>query len=201
MLTVSRQRTKQRTARGSYRALKMLVLRKTFRLPYVHKTSYLVWPCSVSRDVRIGPYSFVNKGCRIAPGVTMGRYVMLAPEVVITGADHRFDVPGTPMIFSGRPGLTSTVVEDDVWIGYGAYVTAGVRIGRGAIVAARSVVTKDVAAYTIVGGVPARFIRYRFTPEQMETHNRMLDGPTVVGSYATKKKVSDGGAAEDGRSE
>lgn len=64
------------------------------------------------------------------------------------------------------------VIGNDVWIGYGAVVMSGVRIGDGAIVAAQAVVTKDVAPYTIVGGVPAREIRSRFDPE---TVARLLD--------------------------
>ena len=58
------------------------------------------------------------------------------------------------------------VLEDDVWIGYRATVLSGVRIGQGAVVAAGSVVTQDVPAYAIVGGVPAKVLRYRF-PEQV----------------------------------
>lgn len=57
------------------------------------------------------------------------------------------------------------VVEDDVWIGYGATIMSNVHIGQGAVVAAGAVVTKDVPPYAIVGGVPARVIRYRFETE------------------------------------
>lgn len=57
------------------------------------------------------------------------------------------------------------VVEDDVWLGYGATVLSGVHIGQGAVVAAGSVVTKDVLPYAIVAGVPAKVIKYRFSPE------------------------------------
>ena len=56
-------------------------------------------------------------------------------------------------------------VDDDVWIGYGATIMSGVHIGQGAIVAAGAVVTKDVPPYAIVGGVPAKVIKYRFEPE------------------------------------
>lgn len=59
------------------------------------------------------------------------------------------------------------VVDDDVWIGYGATVLSGVHIGQGAVVAAGAVVTKDVPAYAIVGGVPAKVIKYRFAPEMI----------------------------------
>lgn len=59
----------------------------------------------------------------------------------------------------------TTVVEDEVWIGLGALILSGVRIGKGAIVGARSVVTRDVPPYAIVGGNPAKVIKYRFPQE------------------------------------
>ena len=60
------------------------------------------------------------------------------------------------------------LVDDDVWIGYGATIMSGVHIGQGAVVAAGAVVTKDVPPYAIVGGVPAKVIKYRFEPEMIE---------------------------------
>lgn len=60
------------------------------------------------------------------------------------------------------------IVEDDVWIGYGATILSGVTIGQGAIVAAGAVVTKDVPPYAVVGGVPAKVIKYRFEPHIIE---------------------------------
>lgn len=59
------------------------------------------------------------------------------------------------------------IVEDDVWIGYGATILSGVRIGQGAVVAAGSVVTKDIPPYAIVGGIPAKVIKYRFNDEMI----------------------------------
>lgn len=59
------------------------------------------------------------------------------------------------------------IIDDDVWIGYGATIMSGVHIGQGAVIAASAVVTKDVPPYAIVGGVPAKVIRYRFTTEKI----------------------------------
>lgn len=60
------------------------------------------------------------------------------------------------------------VIEDDVWIGFGSIIMSGVHIGRGAVIAAGSVVTKDVPPYAIVGGNPSKIIRYRFSPEMID---------------------------------
>ena len=60
------------------------------------------------------------------------------------------------------------IIDDDVWIGYGATILSGVHISQGAVVAACAVVTKDVPPYAIVGGVPAKVIKYRFEPEMIE---------------------------------
>ena len=87
---------------------------------------------------------------------------MLAPNVTISGKDHKFDIVGVPMIFSGREFLPNTIIGDDVWIGANAIILAGVKVGRGSIIAAGSVVTKDVEECVIYAGNPARKIRYRF---------------------------------------
>ena len=80
-----------------------------------------------------------------------------------------------PMIFAGRAVSKKVEIGDDVWIGHGAIILHGVNIGDGASVAAGSVVTKDVAPYTIVGGVPAKLIRYRFDENQIKLHQEMLN--------------------------
>lgn len=100
---------------------------------------------------------------------------MFASEVLILGGDHRFNLPGVPMMCSGRPEIPATIIEDDVWIGFRAIIMAGVTIGRGSIIAAQSVVTKDVPPYSIVGGIPAVVIANRFEKsEDISTHDRML---------------------------
>ncbi|MBN1398753.1 MAG: hypothetical protein JXA06_12045 [Bacteroidetes bacterium] len=110
---------------------------------------------------------------------------MFAPRVAIVGADHRMDRPGVPMIFSGRPPLSDTVIEADVWVGFGAVIMAGVRIGRGSVIAAGAVVTQDVPPYEIWGGIPAKKIRSRFTDQKdIEKHDLMLSQPPFEGEYA-----------------
>lgn len=151
----------------------------------IHPTCYLAGRSRISRDLVAGPYSFINADCYIGPRVELGAYVMLAPRVAIIGGDHRIDMPGTPMIFSGRPNLKPTKIEADVWIGYGAVLMAGVHIGQGAVVAAGSVVTRDVPAFEIHAGVPARKIGVRFEDSSARArHMAMLEQPPKEGDYA-----------------
>ena len=144
----------------------------------VHWTFYLAPGSEVSPDLVAQEFSYVGPGSILGPKVELGAYAMLGPRVAIVGGDHVYDQPGVPIIFSGRPELKPTFVEADAWVGCGAILIAGVRIGRGAIVAAGAVVTKDVPPYEIHGGVPARKIADRFSePDARESHDRMLAEP------------------------
>lgn len=147
------------------------------RLRGIHSTCRVVFPNTISKDFELGPYSLVSRGAYICGKVKAGKYVMLAPDVTIAGADHVFDQPGMPMYFAGRPELQETVIEDDVWIGARVCILAGVRIGRGSIVAMGSVVTRDVLPYSIVGGIPSKLIRQRFDAEAAKVHDEMLRKP------------------------
>lgn len=154
--------------------------RKRYRLRNVHPTCLISGPSILSADLIAREHTFIAMGCWIGPGVELEAYVMLGPRVAFVGADHRYDVPGMPIMFSGREELPKTVVERDAWIGYGAIILAGNRIGRGAIVAAGAVVTKDVPPYTIVAGVPARPIGQRFPDEaERARHEEFLAQPAL----------------------
>ena len=163
--------------------------KRRYRLPNVSDSFLVSWGCFVSNDFRAGDHGYMGHGCVICPRVTVGRYVMFGADVSVVGADHRFDLPGTPMIFSGRPELPATTIEDDVWLGGRSILMAGVTVGRGSIVAAGSVVTKDVPPYSIVAGVPARVLRTRFEDEaDRKRHEEMLDGPSFAGEYCDPKE-------------
>lgn len=106
----------------------------------------------------------IGNFCSIADGVTF----LLGIEHCL----HNISVyPFKASIFKTELEATSKgdiIVDDDVWIGYGATIMSGVHIGQGAAVAAGAVVTKDVPPYAIVGGVPAKVIKYRFEPELID---------------------------------
>lgn len=93
-------------------------------------------------------------------GLRIGNHVRIASHTVIVAAAHKFDRRDIPICEQGSDAL-GIVIGDDVWIGAGARVLDGVRIGHGAIIAAGAVVTRDVPPFAIVGGVPARLIRNR----------------------------------------
>lgn len=162
-------------------------LQHTAASAYVHSSA------QVSGDLEAGEYAFVGPRCKLDPGVRIGRYSMLAAEVAIVGDDHVWDVPGVPIQFTGRPAQRRTEVGDDVWIGYGVLVMRGVKVGRGAIVAARAVVTKDVPPYAIVAGVPARQIGERFPDaDERAEHEAMLNGHLVTAQFAARLSVDQG---------
>lgn len=145
----------------------------------------------VSKDVKAGAYSYIGPQSIIYPKVTIGNYTMIANDVYIIGADHYFQQPGIPMVFAGREYLRETIIGNDVWIGARAIIMVGVKIGNGAIVAAGSVVTKDVEPYAIYGGVPAKKIKDRFTPEQITEHEQMLSQP-ISELYYLENRLSHG---------
>lgn len=113
----------------------------------------------------IGRHVDVNFDCHIgcAERIEIGDHVLIASRVFITDHFHgaaasRVDLALPP---SERPLTTkgAVVIENDVWIGEGACILPGVRIGRGAVVGANAVVTKNIPPYAVVGGIPAKIIR------------------------------------------
>lgn len=109
----------------------------------------------------IGKNSFVGRFSTIVAmeDVLIGENVLIAPFCYITATNHGMDT-AIPMIM--QPQTSQRVkIDDDVWMGNGVTVLPGVTIGRGAVVGAGSVVTKDVPPYAIVGGVPAKVIKFR----------------------------------------
>ncbi len=116
-------------------------------------------PIGGAKNIEIGEGTFINTEIRFGvpdDKVIIGRNVLIGPRVMFETVNHGLRyIPGT-----GRGGWSkSIIVEDEVWIGAGSIITQGITIGRGAVVAAGAVVTKDVGENTVVGGVPAKLIR------------------------------------------
>jgi len=134
-----------------------------------------VWFWAPHRDITLGDFVQFGPGCSVQCDISIGSKVLIARRVAFVGRDdHRIDVVGRAIWDSGRSDSFKTVVEDDVWIGHGAIVVSGVRIGRGSVIAAGSVVTRDIPRYSIAAGVPAKVVRSRFTPPEIQEHERRL---------------------------
>ena len=135
-------------------------------------------------NVRVGDNVSFGENTRILStraNVIMGSHIMFGPNVTMVTGDHRTDVIGKFMIDVKDSDKRieddmDIIIEDDVWIGNGANILKGVKIGRGSVVAAGAVVTKDVEPYSIVGGVPAKAIGTRFSEEQIREHETLLYG-------------------------
>lgn len=120
---------------------------------------------STGGGISIGSGSGLGVNCHVHGPLRIGDNVMMGPEVTILTHTHRIDRTDIPM---GKQGsmVSEVVIGDDVWIGMRAIILPGVRIGSGVVIGAGAVVTKDVPDYAVVGGVPARVIRYRKSKEQ-----------------------------------
>ncbi len=166
-----------------WRRAKMTVLRPAFHRYGRHfifdpNGFYTYGHIEVGDDVSIGSGAiFVASESKII----IGNKVMFGPRVTVIGGDHNAAVVGQFMydVHEKRPGDDLDVrFEDDVWVGSGAIILKGVRIGRGSIVAAGAVVNKDVPPYTIVGGIPAKPISTRFKDlETVLRHEEALYAP------------------------
>lgn len=113
------------------------------------------------KNISIGDNSGISTRCELYGTITIGKDVMMAPEVIIFTWNHKFDRTDIPMRLQGLGKVEPVVIEDDVWIGQRVIIMPGVTVGKGSIIAAGSVVTKSVDRYSIVGGVPAKLIKKR----------------------------------------
>lgn len=137
-------------------------------------------------EMKIGNNVYIGKYCTIQADIEMGNNIEIANTVGLIGRyDHDYskvgvsikDAPWIGDVHYNFKGLNQKIVIDnDVWIGYGSVVFTGVHIHRGAIIAAGSIVTKDVPPYAIVAGNPAKIKGYRFTEEEIKEHERVLYG-------------------------
>ncbi|MFZ0393018.1 MAG: DapH/DapD/GlmU-related protein [Terracidiphilus sp.] len=150
------------------------------RCPYAQRHGLVRIPWSVriwspGRRLEFGHRVQFGPRCVIECDIAFGNDVLIAGNVAFIGRnDHRFDVVGLTIWDSPRGIADLTIVEDDVWIGYGAIVLSGVTIGRGSVIAAGAAVTADVPRYSVVAGIPAKTIRRRFDENQISLHEELV---------------------------
>lgn len=130
------------------------------------------------RSVILDDGCSIQDRCRLIGDIYIGKNVLLAPNVFISSGNHFFDlVPALPIriqdtiaVNNGNIELQNkkVIIEDDCWIGTNAVIMKGLKIGKGAVVGANAVVTKDVEPYTVVGGIPAKPLKKRLCFEPPE---------------------------------
>lgn len=137
--------------------------------------------------LRVGNRVVLGEGflfmCLNAP-IILGDNTTLGPQVTMITGDHRIDVVGKYMNEVGEADKLPEndrpiVIEGDAWIGANTTILKGVTVGEGAVIAAGALVNKDVPPYAVVGGVPAKVLRYRFEGETLEEHKRQLQQRTI----------------------
>lgn len=112
-------------------------------------------------QIEIGDNSGIGVDCRACGPVKIGDNIMMGPDVIILTINHKHNRLDIPMLEQGHKSPEPVTIGDDVWIGTRAVILPGISIGRGAIIGAAAVVTKDVPEYAIVCGNPASVIKYR----------------------------------------
>lgn len=150
--------------------------------PYIGRMVYM-W---AKHSIDIGDNFYIGKFSQIECDAVIGNNVMFANRVALIGRyDHNYQQVGVPMRLADRisdknyswKGLNEKIViEDDVWVGYGAIILSGVTIGQGSIVAAGSLIARNVEPFSIYAGVPAKKIADRFdTEEEKNEHIRLYN--------------------------
>ena len=155
--------------RGTYKYILMPF--KKSMLKQCGKHVYIGQGCDLTfKNVSVGNHVSINKNCMFMctkAEIIIGDHVMFGPHVFMITGGHRTDIQGRFMDEISndekRPiDDQDIILEGDNWIGANSIILKGVTIGKGAVVAAGAIVTKDVEPYTIVGGIPARVIKKRF---------------------------------------
>jgi acetyltransferase-like isoleucine patch superfamily enzyme len=167
--------------RGTYKyfvmPFKKSMLKKCGKKVYIGRGSDFTY-----QNISIGNHVSINKDCMFMctrSEIIIGDHVMFGPHVFMITGSHRTDIEGRFMDQITNEEKRSSddrciILEGDNWIGANSIILRGVTIGKGAVVAAGSVVNKDVEPYSIVGGVPAKILKYRFSPDQILHHEMML---------------------------
>lgn len=129
---------------------------------------------SIGNDVSIPRFAHIF--CTEAP-LTIGNKVVFGPAPIIVTGNHRIDVVGKFIVDSIEKlpeNDKEVIIKDDVWVGANVTILMGVIIGRGSVIAAGCVVNKSCPPYSIIGGIPSKVLKFRFTIEEIINHELIL---------------------------
>ena len=137
------------------------ILRKFKSFGIGSKITLPIEDISYPENIEIGSYVYIGPGAKFYArgGIKIGNNVSIGPRVEIHTSNHRYE--GTMIPYDNYVVLKPVVIEDNVWIGANVAIVPGVTIHEGAVIGMNSVVTKDVEKCAVVGGNPARVIKYR----------------------------------------
>lgn len=154
------------------------IQKPSLRNCHIDKSSRVYEKCEL-QNVELGRHSYIGKSCVIS-NAKIGNFCSIAGYGQIGGGMHPVDMVSTsPCFLSGHSATgnnfaeiafassKTVVIGNDVWIGAGCYIKSGIKIGDGAIIGAHSVITHDVEPYSIVVGVPGKYLRSRFDKDTM----------------------------------
>lgn len=136
----------------------------------------------IGEHVQIGEYAdFIATRSKIH----IGDHVIFAPKVSIRGGDHHIDIIGRYIdTVTDEEKLPindrDIIIEGDNWIGMNVTILKGVKIGRGAVVGAGSVITKSLPPYSVCAGVPCKVLKMRFNKEEIKRHETILYGKQIT---------------------
>lgn len=164
------------TKKAVFRLFRILTFKKGI-YGKIGKGNKFMRPILINEKCVIGNYNYFGANVSVT-NTTIGNYCSIAPNVTLGPGDHDLTNISTSVRVTDKAGLHVDLergecqIGHDVWIGANVVVLRGVHVGDGAVLAAGAIVNKDVPAYAVVGGVPARVLKYRFNVENIDKiHN------------------------------